>query len=32
MTYMLYGPTTFENLSFGSAGGTYNGVTYSQGW
>lgn len=29
MTYMLYGPTTFENLSFGSAGGTYNGVTYT---
>lgn len=29
MTYMLYGPTTFENLSFGAAGGTYNGVTYT---
>ena len=28
MTYMLYGPTTFENISFGAAGGTYEGVEY----
>lgn len=28
MSYMLYGPTTFENISFGAAGGTYVGVTY----
>lgn len=26
--YMLYGPTTFENISFSAFGGEYEGVTY----
>lgn len=28
MAYMLYGPTTFENISFSAMSGVYNGVTY----